>query len=284
MTVPPAEFRGGSATGPEDSDGSPARVPPPPVPVEVTTGETAEGEAWLLAPDPMDAASRVLLRGIAAWAAEWAPGGRARLVGDVASDSATAAGFVEAGEGWALPAVVTARPSDDLAEEMLALWLAVIRAGGAVGFRREATPSDVRPVLDRQLASTSEGRSVLVTSRAGCGGSLVGFGWWELSRNPLFTHVVHLKRFQVHPDLQGRNLGRVQLAGMHRIARDLTGAELCRLDCRSGTGASRFYDACGYVEVGRLPGIIRAAPGDDRDSILMMRRLDGGELRYDGRG
>jgi hypothetical protein len=52
---------------------------------------------------------------------------------------------------------------------------------------------------------------------------------------------------------------------------------------RSGLGTTRFYELCGYVEVGRVPELVRVAPGDDRDSVLMARRLDGGAMVPDGR-
>ena len=42
------------------------QMPEPPIPVEVTVVETDRGEVWELAPDPLDAASRVLLREVAA--------------------------------------------------------------------------------------------------------------------------------------------------------------------------------------------------------------------------
>lgn len=264
-----------------DVDDVAGEAPSPPIPVEVTVVGTDRGDIWELAPDPMDGASRVLLREVAAWAAEWAPGGRARLVVDVPNAVAAASGFLDPGAARMLPVVAATQPGERLAEEMLTVWLAVVAAGGAVGFRREATAAQIRPVLERQLDATAQGRAVLVTTRD-ADGALLGFGWWDVAANPLFVHVAHLSRFQVRPESQGGNIGRVQMAGMHRIARGLPGVELCELAYRSGTGVSRFYDRCGYVEVGRRPGTVRVAPGDDRDSVLMMRRVDGGELRYDG--
>lgn len=37
--------------------------------------------------------------------------------------------------------------------------------------------------------------------------------------------------------------------------------------------ADRFYAACGYKEVGRVPGAIRVADGDDRDDVVMLLPL-----------
>ena len=51
----------------------------------------------------------------------------------------------------------------------------------------------------------------------------------------------------------------------------------------TNTDARRFYRRCGYVEVGRVPGVIRVSPGDDRDSVLMARRLDDHPMVADGR-
>ncbi|MEO7268412.1 MAG: GNAT family N-acetyltransferase, partial [Knoellia sp.] len=84
------------------------------------------------------------------------------------------------------------------------------------------------------------------------------------------------------PDARGRNLGRLLMAGTHRVARDL-GVEILSLGVRSGTGTTRFYEACGYHESGRVLGAIRVAPGDERDDITMTRRLDDRVLTPDPR-
>ena len=85
----------------------------------------------------------------------------------------------------------------------------------------------------------------------------------------------------VDPERQGKGLGLVLMAGMHRLARE-DGVELLQLGVRSGSGASRFYAQSGYVEVGRIPGAIRVADGDDRDDVTMARRVDGEPLRLHG--
>jgi hypothetical protein len=62
------------------------------------------------------------------------------------------------------------------------------------------------------------------------------------------------------------------MAGVHDIAR-ARGWEFLHLTARGGTGVDDFYRSLGYTEVGRLPGAIRVAPGDDRDEIIMACRL-----------
>jgi hypothetical protein len=63
------------------------------------------------------------------------------------------------------------------------------------------------------------------------------------------------------------------MAAVEQAARGFHGIQAIRLTCRGGTGVDRFYAGCGYKEVGRIPGAIRVAPGDDRDDIVMLLTL-----------
>ncbi len=172
--------------------------------------------------------------------------------------------------------------SAGMREEILDLWVRVNASGGSVGFLPSAGRSDVVPVLDAQLQRMTAGRAAFGVLHAP-DGLVLGFGWWDLDTDPRFSHVARLLRLQVEPRLQGRNLGRVLLGGMHALARGLPGVELLRLDYRSGTGLGLFYAHAGWVETGRQPGGLRVAPGDDRDSVAMMRRVDGHPLVGDDR-
>jgi hypothetical protein len=53
-----------------------------------------------------------------------------------------------------------------------------------------------------------------------------------------------------------------------RLGREL-GREALHVTLRDGLGLDRFYRRLGYREIGRLPGALRVAPGDDRDEVLM---------------
>ena len=162
-------------------------------------------------------------------------------------------------------------------EEVLDLWCRVNDAGGAVGFRPGATREEVAEALARHEEQMAAGLATLGAMRAP-DGRLLGLGWWVATPTPLLAHARWLYRLMVDPDVRGRGLGRVLMAGLHRLARGLAGVEMVTLDYRSGTGVGGFYARCGYTEVGRVPGAIRVALGDDRDDVLMARRLDGKPL------
>jgi GNAT superfamily N-acetyltransferase len=157
-----------------------------------------------------------------------------------------------------------------LRQELLRCWTDVTNAGGAVGFVPPVTEEDVAPVLDRLLEGVRSGRDILALLTVD--GATAGFATLVGWSSPLRRHWATVLRVQVHPSRQGQGLGRVLMDGVHDIAR-ARGLEFLHLGARGGTGVDAFYRGLGYIEVGRVPGAIRVAPGDDREEILLLRRL-----------
>jgi RimJ/RimL family protein N-acetyltransferase len=244
--------------------------------------------------------AREASRAAVAMATEWHPDHLVRaLVKDHNAASvrtAEAAGLVRTGEQVVLaddvpdepPSSVFAAPRlerveavDDVTRhDLLDLWCRVNDSGGAVGFLPGAPVATVAAALKAHEEQMASGDAVAGALRLP-DGSLVGWAWWVRTPNPLFHHGRWLHRVMVDPARQGKGLGLVLMAGMHRLARE-DGVELLQLGVRSGSGASRFYARCGYVEVGRIPGAIRVGRGDDRDDVTMARRVDGQPLRPHG--
>ncbi|TPG19549.1 GNAT family N-acetyltransferase [Pedococcus bigeumensis] len=237
--------------------------------------------------------AREAARAAVAMATEWHPDAVVRaLVKDHNEPSvrtAEAAGLVRTGEQLVLaddlpdeaPSSVFEAPQlgrvevldDALRTELLDLWCRVNDAGGSVGFLPGAPLERVAEVLATHEKQMAAGDAVAGALREP-DGRLVGWAWWVRVPNPLLHHGRWLYRVMVDPARQRRGLGRLLMAGMHRVARE-DGVELLQLGVRSGSGASAFYAQCGYTEVGRIPGAIRVAPGDDRDDVTMARRVDG---------
>ncbi|MBJ7451908.1 MAG: GNAT family N-acetyltransferase, partial [Blastococcus sp.] len=149
-------------------------------------------------------------------------------------------------------------------------WVDVINAGGAVGFVPPVDAADVAPVLDRLLEGVASGRAVLCVLAVD--GATAGFAALVGSSSPLRRHWGPGLRVPGHPSRQGTGLGRALLDGVHRIAAD-RGWEFVSLGARGGTGVDAFYRGLGYAEVGRMPGAIRVGAGDDREEILLVRKL-----------
>ncbi|MYW68132.1 GNAT family N-acetyltransferase [Streptomyces sp. SID8379] len=173
-----------------------------------------------------------------------------------------------------MPLTFTLDPAVDpaLRDGVLALWADVSNAGGAVGFVPPVTPDDIRPELVKHLAGLVEGRTRLLVGHDE-NGTVAATAFLAFNPHRLMKHHLWLYTVMVHPSHQGKGYGRALMAAAEDAARGFGGIEALRLTCRGGTGADRFYAACGYKEVGRIPGAIRVAPGDDRDDIHMMLPL-----------
>ncbi|MGX9888548.1 N-acetyltransferase family protein [Streptomyces sp. NPDC002276] len=159
-----------------------------------------------------------------------------------------------------------------LREEILTLWADVSNAGGSVGFVAPVTVDEIRPELIKHFVSMAEGRTRLLVGRDETG-TVAATVFLAFNTHRLMLHWLWLYTVMVHPRHQGKGYGRDLLAAAERAARGIDGIEALRLTCRGGHGLERFYGSCGYKEVGRVPGAIRVAPGDDRDDIFMLLPL-----------
>lgn len=159
-----------------------------------------------------------------------------------------------------------------LRDGVVTLWADVSDAGGAVGFVPPVDPDDVRAELVKHLASMAEGRTRLLVGYDE-DGAVAATAFLALNTHRLMRHWLWLYTVMVHPRHQGKGYGRDLMDAAADAARGIDGIEAIRLTCRGGLGLDRFYEACGYKEVGRVPDAIRVAPGDDRDDITMLLSL-----------
>lgn len=155
-----------------------------------------------------------------------------------------------------------------LADGVCALWADVVNTGGAVGFVAPVTTEDIRAELLKYLGPMAEGRVRL----------LVGYderdevaatAFFSFNTHRLKRHWAWLYTVMVRPSLQGGGIGRDLMAAVEKTAREMDGIEGIRLGLRSGLGLERFYGACGYQEVGRVPDAIKVGEGSYRDDVTM---------------
>ncbi|MFI9175467.1 GNAT family N-acetyltransferase [Streptomyces lincolnensis] len=173
-----------------------------------------------------------------------------------------------------MPLTFTLDPAatPELRDGLLDLWTDVSNADGAVGFVAPVDRETVRPELVKHFAAMAEGRTRLLVGYDE-DGTVAATAFLAFNTHRLMTHWVWAYTVMVHPRHQGRGYGRELLAATADAARSFEGIEAIRLTCRGGLGLERFYGSCGYKEVGRIPGAIRVAPGDDRDDIVMLLPL-----------
>jgi GNAT superfamily N-acetyltransferase len=165
-------------------------------------------------------------------------------------------------------------PTPALRDAVSRLWADVTNAGGAVGFVPPVTVEDVQPTANEAFAAVVAGDDKLLIGSDEAD-EIVAVLFLATDRHGLKRHWRTAKRVMVNPDHQGRGYGAALMRVAERIAR-AQGWTALHVTVRGGTGVERFYAALGYKEVGRLPGALRVAEGDDRDEILMWLPLTGG--------
>lgn len=154
----------------------------------------------------------------------------------------------------------------ELRAEIVALWVAVTNAGGAVGFVPPVTVDDVRATADAAFAGVESGLDRLLVGVDD--GQLVALLFITDNRFLLKDHWRVLKRVMVRPGSQGKGYGAALMREAREVGRKMGLAGL-QVTVRGGQGIEAFYAKLGYTEVGRLPGALRVADGDDRDEIFM---------------
>jgi GNAT superfamily N-acetyltransferase len=75
---------------------------------------------------------------------------------------------------------------------------------------------------------------------------------------------------QTLPAFRGQGVGSALVTSARQIARQEIGLEHLHLAARGGMGLERFYAKLGWREIGRWPGALRLAAGDNRDEVLMI--------------
>jgi GNAT superfamily N-acetyltransferase len=158
----------------------------------------------------------------------------------------------------------------ELRRRLVQIWADVTNAGGAVGLVPPVSAAEVEPLARKAFSSLGTNRYLVVLD---VGDEPAAWLLLDGNERPLMRHWMWVKLVQVDPKYQGRGLGQRLLEAAATIAREHLGLEMLRLTARAGTGVDRFYARLGWQEAGRVPGIIRVAPGDDRDEIQMVLHL-----------
>lgn len=159
--------------------------------------------------------------------------------------------------------------------ELTECWTAVINAGGAVVPMDcplpPVTEAALRPAVERIARDLSPDRRRLLMATVD--GALAGWMLLRREQHPLVAHCGTVNHVQTHVRFRGLGVGAALMRRARDVARDEMGLERLQLTVRSGLGLEDFYRKAGWTEVGRWPGALRVAPGDDRDEILMSLAL-----------
>jgi GNAT superfamily N-acetyltransferase len=165
---------------------------------------------------------------------------------------------------------LTAAPTVDksMRDQLVSCWREVSNAGGAVGFPAlPATNEQVGAAVDALVESLDPALNRLLVATDGH----VVAGWLVLAgnANTVTAHWARVLRVQTAAEYRGTGVGRLLMAEVERAGRDEYRLAALHLELRGGMGLERFYERCGWHEIGRWPMALRLGEGDYRDEVLM---------------
>lgn len=152
---------------------------------------------------------------------------------------------------------------DDLAD----ILVAVVAAGASVGF---LPPLGLEAARAYWEGVCRPGVVLLVAER---GGRIVGTGQLDLAMRPNGRRRAEVCKVLVHPEQQGRGIGRAVMQALEVEAR-ADGRRLLHLDTDADAPSNRLYRAMGYQEVGTIPAWAIGADGELHGTTFYYKALD----------
>jgi len=152
--------------------------------------------------------------------------------------------------------------------QLLTCWRDVSNAGGAVGFPfLPVTSEQVRPAIEDLIESLDPLHNRILVAMVG----RTLAGWLVLVGNAdtLTSHWARVLRVQTALEHRGSGVGRALMREVERAARDDLQLKHLHLELRAGMGLERFYESCGWREVGRWPAALCLGRNELRDEVLM---------------
>ncbi|MBW0101000.1 GNAT family N-acetyltransferase [Pseudonocardia sp. KRD291] len=143
-------------------------------------------------------------------------------------------------------------------EEVVALWEAVVRSGGAVGFPADVPGREIETAAAALHEGTVQGTEHMLVER-GAGG-LRGLVVLRPAQGNLFEHRAAVTKLMVEPSCQGAGIGSRLLERVVDSARQRGFLQL-RLSTRGGGPLPEFYSRRGWTQVGVFPRALQVAPG-----------------------
>ena len=148
---------------------------------------------------------------------------------------------------------LTERQVADLAD----ILIRIVKSGVSIGYLDSPDPADARAYWQSVIRPDN----VLLVAEED--GHVVGTAQLELAQRENGTHRAEVNKVLVHPDHQGKGIGRLLMDEIERVAR-ARGRTLLHLDTDQFEGSNAFYLRCGWTPAGTIPNWARSG----RDGTL----------------
>jgi len=142
--------------------------------------------------------------------------------------------------------------TDQQASELADILIRIVKSGASIGWLDTPDPAEARAYWQSVVS-----KPVNVLLLAAEDGHVVGTAYLELAQRENGRHRAEVNKVLVHPDRQGKGIGRMVMDALEASAR-ARGRTLLHLDTDQFDGSNAFYMRCGYTPAGTVPNWARS--------------------------
>lgn len=155
---------------------------------------------------------------------------------------------------------------------LAAVLVDAVEHGASVNFLAGFRHDEAVAFWRGQLPAIAEGKRALIVAEAD--GRLVGTVVVTHAHQPNQPHRADVGKMLVHSSMRRRGLGRRLLAAAEEEAL-ASGRTLLVLDTETDSAGHRLYAACGWIEVGTIPGYALSTTGEPSGATIFYKRIGG---------
>jgi len=153
---------------------------------------------------------------------------------------------------------------------LAAILVDAVAGGASVNFLAGFGLDEAAAFWRSQLPGIAAGQRVLIVAEAA--GAIVGTVVVTFAPQPNQPHRADIGKMLVHSRARRRGIGRALLAAAESAA--LTaGRTLLVLDTETDSAGHRLYAACGWTEVGTIPGYALTTDGRPSGATIFYKRI-----------
>jgi GNAT superfamily N-acetyltransferase len=154
-----------------------------------------------------------------------------------------------------------------------AVLVDAVAGGASVNFMAGFTQEAAETFWRGQLAGIAAGQRILLVAEQA--GAILGTLVVSFAPQPNQPHRADIGKMLVHSSARRRGLGRALLQAGEKAALD-SGRTLLVLDTETGSAGHRLYAACGWTEVGTIPGYALSTDGEPSGATIFYKMLGKG--------
>ncbi|MCX5513023.1 GNAT family N-acetyltransferase [Kaistia algarum] len=165
---------------------------------------------------------------------------------------------------------LSAAEAEGALAELGALLTDAVAGGASVNFMAGFAAHEAETFWRGQIPLIAEGRRILIVAESD--GRIVGTVVVTFAPQPNQPHRADIGKMLVHSSARRRGLGRTLLAAAEAAATE-SGRTLLVLDTETDSAGHQLYAACGWTEVGTIPGYALTPDGRPSGATIFYKAI-----------